>query len=287
MEKYNIENLYLELTRMCNLDCKHCLRGPSENKFMSDNTLENIFKYVDNINTLLLTGGEPLIALKQINKIINIININNIKIERIAIITNGTILSDKVLNLLNELKELCDNFELYISGDKFHLLELDRKGLLDKRNSNLEIYKEIYDAREYNPGNDRNSRLIIASKGKACELSDEDMLEINNYGKKTNYVLANNICNKIEIHKFNIPYFRDNTVFGNLNIDVNGNVVEDNLSFREEDKEVYSGVNINNNGLLVTIKNIIQDKLLYNKEYGCAWLYFYEDKLKLVKSKIK
>ena len=41
-----LEKLYLEVTRMCTLECEHCLRGDRENKYMSTKTIENILKDV-------------------------------------------------------------------------------------------------------------------------------------------------------------------------------------------------------------------------------------------------
>ena len=43
-----VENLYLELTRMCTLECEHCLRGDRRNEYMSFETINNVFKYFRN-----------------------------------------------------------------------------------------------------------------------------------------------------------------------------------------------------------------------------------------------
>ena len=76
-----VEKLHLELTRMCTIECEHCFRGERRNEFMSINTIDNIFKDVSEVEFLLLTGGEPLLALRQIKELINIINKKNIKID--------------------------------------------------------------------------------------------------------------------------------------------------------------------------------------------------------------
>lgn len=68
------EKLYLELTRECTMQCEHCLRGDREHKYMSIETLENLLKEVNNIETLLLSGGEPLLhidALEALSKLID------------------------------------------------------------------------------------------------------------------------------------------------------------------------------------------------------------------------
>ena len=76
-----LEKLYLEVTRMCTLECEHCLRGNREKEFMSLETIRNVFSNVKEVDTLLITGGEPLIAIKQISEIIKAIYNNNVKVN--------------------------------------------------------------------------------------------------------------------------------------------------------------------------------------------------------------
>ena len=107
----DVEKLYLEVTRMCNLECEHCLRGNREDLYMSDETITNALKNIKKIGTLLITGGEPLLALRQIRTIIQMIKDNNIKVDKIILITNSTILNKEILSTLKELF-LISNFKL-------------------------------------------------------------------------------------------------------------------------------------------------------------------------------
>ena len=75
-------NLYLGVTRICTLECEHCLRGNRRNEYMSLETIDNAFKDVKEIDTLLLTGGEPLLAIKQIREILKQIKKNNVKLSK-------------------------------------------------------------------------------------------------------------------------------------------------------------------------------------------------------------
>ncbi len=56
-EKLKIDYLGIEVTRNCNLECAHCLRGNKENKNISGKILDNIFEGITEIGTLFLTGG--------------------------------------------------------------------------------------------------------------------------------------------------------------------------------------------------------------------------------------
>ena len=92
----NIENLDLEITRRCTLNCEHCFRGDPQNINMSIESLVNIFSSVNKIETLLITGGEPFIAVNELEKMIELIVNNNVKIREIRIVSNGTVLSSRV-----------------------------------------------------------------------------------------------------------------------------------------------------------------------------------------------
>ena len=72
IDKYDIDILSLEITRNCNLECLHCLRGDRINNNISEKTLENLFKDIKSIKTLLITGGEPLLAKKELDKVIDL-----------------------------------------------------------------------------------------------------------------------------------------------------------------------------------------------------------------------
>ena len=58
-----IKKLCLQVTRMCTLKCEHCLKGDGEEKYMPFETIANILKDVTEIDELLITGGEPLLAI--------------------------------------------------------------------------------------------------------------------------------------------------------------------------------------------------------------------------------
>ena len=104
-EFMNIENLDLEITRRCTLNCEHCFRGDSQNINMSIESLVNIFSSVNKIETLLITGGEPFIAVNELEKMIELIVNNNVKIREIRIVSNGTVLSSRVLKIIKDLKK--------------------------------------------------------------------------------------------------------------------------------------------------------------------------------------
>lgn len=261
-----VENLYLELTRMCTLECEHCLRGDRRNEYMSFDTINNCLKDITEIDALLLTGGEPLLAIEQIKVIIRIIKENNIKVNRINLGTNGTVLDENILNVLKELSSI-SYLDLKVSNDMFHYLEFCRLGLLDKRENNFKVLNEELGAKNYADYRyaSKIRREVIYPCGKAAHLTEKRLDEINIKGK-TNYVI-----NPFYVVTYNIDYNSDdNIISGAVNVDVNGNVVPFPNSFENEDYYALNfNSNVNNNGLLNSVLNIINldnVKTLENKD---------------------
>lgn len=256
-----VEKLHLELTRMCTIECEHCLRGNRRNEYMSVETINNIFKDVSEVEFLLLTGGEPLLALRQIKELLNVINKKNIKIDKILLVTNCTVLNNDIITTLNQLSNDSD-FYLRLSYDMFHYIELNRLNLLDKRKENADILKEKFNALEYSDytkAQNRHKEMIYAI-GKAANLTLKRLDEINVMGN-TNYDF-----NFSEIIPDSFPDYtsyveEDNELYGVVTIDVNGNVVSYSLPFDEEDREanVYDS-NVNKHGLLNASLNYIKNK---------------------------
>ncbi len=255
-----VESLYLELTRMCTIECEHCLRGDRRNEYMSKETIDNIFKDITEVERLLLTGGEPLLALRQIKEILNVIHKNNIKIDKILLITNCTVLNDDIINTLNELST-DSKLNIQLSYDMFHYLELQRLNLFEKRQKNAEVLKEKFNASEYFDYKDANKRNkdLIYPIGKAANLSLKRLDEINIL-KNTNYDFNNGSI--VPTIAFDTTYLEeDNELYGVVNVDVNGNIVSYSLPFDEEDNEAnrYDS-NVNKHGLLNASLNYIKNK---------------------------
>lgn len=146
MKKICIQNLELLITKSCNLNCAHCMRGKQESLSISDEIIEKTLQQVKGIGILTIGGGEPLLEIKKIETIFNYIIENRILIEEYVIITNGTIYSKDLIELFDYMEEyyIDDRIHgsIYISGDKYHISELQRLNLLKQVLENIEKYKE-------------------------------------------------------------------------------------------------------------------------------------------------
>ena len=90
---------------------------------MKINLIEKLLKNIARVNTLVLTGGEPFLAVEQLKKITDILSQDRMNIEDLIIVTNGTRLTKEILDMLLIINEKT-NLEIRISNDKFHQLEL-------------------------------------------------------------------------------------------------------------------------------------------------------------------
>ena len=253
MNRLNVRTLILELTRECNLSCKHCFRGESEKNYMNPDLLNKIFKNTARINTLLLTGGEPLLAINQLRRLRDIIMTDRTNISDIIIVTNGTVLNDEIIKILKDISTRAD-LEIRISNDAFHNLELEKKNLINKKKENIEILCNHFNVNSDLP----NEKVYIVDRvGRAANLTQADLDYINNIDKRVKYVFGSD--RRLEEYRKNYPLpillDDDYIVDGSLNIDVFGNITPTYYSYSGEDNNRYSNIR-GNKTLLKAITNV-------------------------------
>lgn len=272
-----IEELHLGITRNCSLYCEHCLRGEKECVNIGLETLDNLFKDISGVKTLLITGGEPLIAIQQLERLVQIIRDRGIKVGIIRMVTNGTIMSARVLRVLRDLSELAE-LDIKVSANIFHILELERLGFLEKRDKNFEILRDCLGAQWYGEENAEaraNEKQLLTFKGRTKTLTKERLAEINEM-VAMKYITTEDFGG-IPIGKGRRLEIVDDTILGQLTVDAYGNIVSYGLEFVEEDEEAQKyGFNINKFGLMGALKGYIevQDRKIeerqraYHNKYG-------------------
>ena len=121
--KENFTSVQFQVTNKCNLNCQHCFKydcnenGLDFNGFMTKETVDAFFDNdVDTVLLLNFTGGEPLLNIDTIIYTLDKIMNEKRKILQIEIVTNGTILSDPLINKLNE-------YSKYLYNDLYDRLE--------------------------------------------------------------------------------------------------------------------------------------------------------------------
>lgn len=172
----DIRTLQIETTNRCNLNCPHCMRydsgenGTDYNEYISKEIIDNFFNSgVRIISNLNFTGGEPLLNIDMIVYIIEKIMKEKIKVICIDIATNGTILDEKIIDVLNRFTEYVKNEVLKDRLGEF-IEKYSKTG--EKKLVNLRISRLYHD-------NDYKKALEFYSK-RANDLVDVFLVEDEN-----------------------------------------------------------------------------------------------------------
>lgn len=135
-EQANIfDTIYIFVTNACNLKCDYCLVHQYRNaKKLSKETFdifyEKIKSYIEYSKTditFILYGGEPTLDIEQLRYIVKKLSL--IKNCKIGIVSNGTMLDEEVISLLDEhevrinisldgLKEISDLHRKFVNCDE-------------------------------------------------------------------------------------------------------------------------------------------------------------------------
>ena len=122
-----LNELVLEITRRCNIQCLHCLRGPAQAKDIDNSTIDKILEGVSYISNITFTGGEPSLAVSKIKYFTKRVKELGIEVGSFFVITNGKVASAAMVHALIDLYEYCNKYDfdegiggLIISQDQYH-----------------------------------------------------------------------------------------------------------------------------------------------------------------------
>lgn len=122
LKKYKYDELMIEITRKCNMKCAYCLRGDAQNVTMSKEVIDKIFEDAVDCKQVLFTGGEPLLALDEIEYFIDKILKSNWTTKNIAMTINGMIRDKRLIDIVNRFCQSKEErtFYVFVSEDEFH-----------------------------------------------------------------------------------------------------------------------------------------------------------------------
>jgi len=120
-----IEYLVVEVTRRCNMKCRHCLRGEPQNKTMSKQHIFDFLSQTKYISNVTFTGGEPTLpsGMKVIEDFIDVTIGRDIDIGNFYMVTNAKVWRPELPYLVNRLYNICSDNEISlidISTDSYH-----------------------------------------------------------------------------------------------------------------------------------------------------------------------
>ena len=119
--------LSFEVTRRCNLNCKHCMRGNSQDLDMSEEIVKRTLDSIPELYYINFTGGEPSLNTKLIEFIIDELKRRAIKVYGFDVVSNvvDTNNINNLIRILSNFKTYCfddrvDTSRLAISIDEYH-----------------------------------------------------------------------------------------------------------------------------------------------------------------------
>lgn len=131
MKKYSIKQLAIELTRRCNYNCAHCMRGNPQDLTITPEIIDTMFSQVSHIDMISLVGGESLLELDTLAYLLDAIDRYNLDIAVLSFFTNGSILDNRVMDMLSDFvsKDSGRTVSMNISEDPFHAAHQTQKAL--------------------------------------------------------------------------------------------------------------------------------------------------------------
>lgn len=129
-----IQSLFIYLTFKCNLKCEHCWAYSGPDVKEDELSLETIKRTINEaynmgMRSLKLTGGEPLVLKNYVTNIIDLVN--NYGDVRLRMETNGVLLDDKMIKLLND-NNIYLSISLHSSKAPKHDQIVGKEGAFDK-----------------------------------------------------------------------------------------------------------------------------------------------------------
>lgn len=106
-KKLYIDNLAIEVTRRCNMNCPHCMRGDAQRKDLDMNKVYKFLSQVESISSLTFTGGEPTLNVGAMVEILDYCKSHKISVMSFYVVTNGKIITSDFLAAMVEWYAYC------------------------------------------------------------------------------------------------------------------------------------------------------------------------------------
>lgn len=161
--KKRFKKIYIEITNICNLNCKFCLQDNRQKEYMDISNFEKIILQIKDYTDLvcLHVKGEPLLH-KNLGQILNILEKYSLKTN---ITTNGILIKDKLEILKNSKAIRQINFSIHsITQNKNINCKEYLKNIFESsnelaRNSDIKISYRLWNLTDLN-NNTENNEII-------------------------------------------------------------------------------------------------------------------------------
>ncbi len=220
--------IFWELTKKCNLACKHCRAEAEDIDFSGELALDDVRKIIDDIASfsspiLVLTGGEPLFR----EDIFQIATYAWKKGLNVALATNGTLINEGIALKIKDAKisrtsisidgkdaESHDNsrgipgaFDEAINGARLlnkTRVEFQFKTTLTKRN--IDQIEDIFNLAE-NEGAKAVHLFMLVPVGCGAEIAETDMISAEEYEETLRWFYTRSKKTEMEFKATCAPHY--------------------------------------------------------------------------------
>lgn len=145
MKKVEAYQVILEITRQCNMNCSHCLRGDSQNIKISHEIIDKTLAGISDISYLTFTGGEPALNVEAMEYTLQVCKEKEIPVHGFYLVTNGKLVTDRFLKVISDWKVYCDICNYYLPEYLCHEeLKEFRSILEEEQYTGLALSSDIY-----------------------------------------------------------------------------------------------------------------------------------------------
>lgn len=127
MRKLIFDYVSIEITRRCNLKCRHCLRGDAQDVDIDLRTIDALVEQTAKIYNLSFTGGEPTLNVSAIAYTLDALRGHKVPLHSIEVATNGKVLSSEFVKTVKEFSRYIaetgasgTDVSVGISKDRYH-----------------------------------------------------------------------------------------------------------------------------------------------------------------------
>lgn len=276
MKRITLNEVEIQLTRRCQIKCKHCFRGEAENKDITPEVIDAWLNQTEMIGLLHLTGGEPTLNLDMMEYLVKSLRKHGTLLMKLSLETNGYEKSERFIDILKEYAEvikICHSFDLKkprtqdtitiaVSNDEYHKAEGCNpeeayKYYKEKLNGIASVFYQKDGLIPVAVGRGKNLNTTVKNPYKLApkriEILDKNHVPMCQYYKsyQLTYPEQIKICCAIGITTGGGVYSPDN-IFGEFS------EIDDNV-FCTVDDDIYKGICEYNKGKITCLNRIKAD----------------------------
>lgn len=257
--KLYYSDLMFEVTRKCNMNCPHCMRGEPQNVSITKKVVDATLDEIGALNRLFLTGGEPFLEPEMIDYIVDGVIKRKIPVFQFGVTTNGIIKNPQIANSINKITQ-------YIADNCADNMDKKQLRMIGKITVSCDDYHDpvdIVDTMKFYRKYLNNHSVIVREK----PYKEDEIEYILFMGRAKNLILKPNKRFRYKVAPFRLSFLRnakgeDVGIETTIQIGADGKILAgEDCSYEQQDKRNYGNV------LEKHISTVFKDGLAFKEPF--------------------